>query len=133
MNSNSTDPKEIRKFGWVALIFFGSIFSLCLWLKKPFSPYFFGFLTLLGAGFVMIPVGMKPVYSIWLRIGHLIGRVITTIMLTLCFYLVMTPAGLLKRVFGGRPLPVKPDKNAVTYWVKRSEPAQPIDRFIKRY
>ena len=133
MNSNSTDPKEIRKFGWVALIFFGSIFSLCLWLKKPFSPYFFGVLTLLGAGFVMIPMGMKPVYSFWLRIAHLIGKVITTIMLTFGFYLVMTPAGLLKRIFGGRPLPIKPDRNTTTYWIKRDEPAQPKDRFIKRY
>ena len=92
-----------------------------------------GVLTLLGAGFVMIPMGMKPVYRTWLRIAHLIGRGITTLMLTLGFYLVITPAGLLKRVFGGRPLPLKPDKNAATYWVKRMEPAQPKERFIKRY
>lgn len=133
MNSNLTEPKEIRKFGWIALVFFGFLFSLCVWLKKPFAPYMFGVLALLGAGFVMIPVGMKPVYRIWLRIAHLIGRGITTLMLTLGFYLVITPAGLLKRVFGGRPLPIKPDKNAATYWVKRMEPAQPKDRFIKRY
>jgi hypothetical protein len=41
----------------------------------------------------------------------LIGRVITTIILTLSYYLVITPAALIKRVFGGRPLPLKPDKN----------------------
>ena len=133
MNSNSTDPKEIRKFGWVALIFFGSLFSLCVWLKKPFAPYVFCALAILGAGFVIIPMRMTRVYSVWLRIAHLIGRVITTIMLSLGFYLVITPAGLIKRLFGGRPLPIKPNRNAATYWVKRSEPAQPKERFIKRY
>ena len=133
MNSNSTDSREIKKFGWIALIFFGSIFTLCLWLKKPFAPYFFGFLTLLGAGFVIIPETTTPVYRLWLKIAHLIGRIITTVMLTLCFYLVITPAGLLKRLFGGRPLPIKPDRNATTYWINRNEPIQPKDRFIKRY
>ena len=133
MNLNSIDPKEIRKFGWIALIFFGFLFSLCVWLKKPFAPYVFGVLTILGAGFVIIPVRMTPVYSAWLRIAHLIGRVITTIMLSLGFYLVITPAGMIKRLFGGRPLPIKPDRNAATYWVKRREPAQPKERFIKRF
>ena len=133
MNSNSTDPNEIRRFGWIAFIFFGSLFSLCLWLNKPLAPYVFGVLTILGAGFVIIPMWMTRVYSAWLRIAHLIGRVITTIMLSLGFYLVITPAGMIKRLFGGRPLPIKPNRNAATYWVKRSELAQPKERFIKRY
>jgi hypothetical protein len=133
MNSNSTDPKEIKKFGWVGLIFFGSLFSLCVWLKKPFAPYIFGVLAILGAGFVIIPMRMTRVYSVWLLITRLIGRVITTIMLSLGFYLVITPAGMIKRLFGGRPLPIKPNRDAATYWVKRKEPAQPKERFIKRY
>jgi hypothetical protein len=133
MNSNSTDPKEIKKFGWVGLIFFGSLFSLCVWLKKPFAPYIFGVLAILGAGFVLIPMRMTRVYSAWLLIAHLIGRVTTTIMLSLGFYLVITPAGMIKRLFGGRPLPIKPNRNAATYWVKRKELAQPKERFIKRY
>lgn len=133
MNSNSTDPNEVRKFGWIALIVFGSLFSLCVWLKKPYAPYVFSVLTILGAGFVIVPMRMTLVYNAWLRTAHLIGRIITTIILSLGFYLVITPAGMIKRLLGGRPLPIKPDRNAATYWVKRSEPAQPKERFIKRY
>ena len=133
MNSSLTDPKEIRKFGWVVLIFFGSLFSVCMWLKKPFAPYVFSVLTMLGAGFVIIPMRMTSIYNTWLRITHLIGRVFTIIMLSLCFYLVITPAGMIKRFFGGRPLSMKPNKNVATYWVKRNEPAQPKERFIKRF
>ena len=36
-------------------------------------------------------------------------------------------------LFGGRPLPTKPDKEAMSYWVERTDPAQPEERFLKRY
>ena len=84
-------------------------------------------------GFILLPVPLKPVYKTWLKITHFIGRVITTIMLTLLYYLVITPAALIKRIFGGRPLPLKPDKNVFSYWVLREEPAQPRERFLKRF
>lgn len=133
MNSNSTDPKDIRKFGTVALLFFGSLCALGFITNKPIPAYLFGFLSFLGLGFVLIPSPLKPVYIAWLKIAHLIGRIITTLMLAFAYYLVITPSALIKRLFGGRPLPVKPDKNASSYWVDRSEPAQPKERFLKRY
>ena len=49
------------------------------------------------------------------------------------YYLVVTPFGLLKRLFGGRPLPLKPDRNRSSYWAERPEPAQPKERFTKRF
>jgi hypothetical protein len=36
-------------------------------------------------------------------------------------------------IFGGRPLSLKIDKGCDSYWVERTEPAQPRERFIKRY
>ena len=82
---------------------------------------------------MILPGPMAPVYLGWLRIAHLIGRGITAVVLTLMYYLVITPAALLKRLFGGRPLPTEPDKKAATYWADRDEPAQPLERFTKRY
>jgi len=61
------------------------------------------------------------------------GSKITILILTILFYFVITPAALLKSIFGGKPLPVKPDPDADTYWVTRSEPAQPKERFPKRF
>jgi len=72
-------------------------------------------------------------YVAWLKIAHLLSRIITTLILTLAYYLVITPSALIKRVFGGLPLPLKPDKDASSYWVNRTEGAQPKERFIKRY
>ena len=80
-----------------------------------------------------MPGPLRPAYVAWLKFAHFVGQVVTALMLTLAFYLVITPSGLIKRVFGGRALPVKPDKEAPTYWVERKEPAQPKERFLKRF
>jgi hypothetical protein len=133
VSSNSTETKEIRRFGLVALVFFGLLCALGLLLRKPLPVYIFGALSILGIGFILFPALLKPVHGGWLKIAHFIGRMVTILILAMAYYLVITPSALMKRVFGGRPLPVRPDKNALSYWVDRSEPAQPEERFFKRY
>jgi hypothetical protein len=133
MSRNSTDPGEIRKFGIIALIFFGCLAVLGLWTKKHVPTILFGLLTAFGLSFILMPSRLKPVYAAWLRIAHLLGRIATTLFLSLAYYFVITPSAIIKRLFGGRPLPVKPDKKASSYWVVRAEPVQPKERFVKRY
>lgn len=133
MISSSTDVKKVRKFGIIAFPFFGFICSIAIWRQKVLLACFFGTLSLLGLGFLTCPGPLKRVYKIWQKIAHLIGRTITIIMLTLAYYLVITPSAFLKKLFGGPPISSKPDKNASSYWVSRSEMAQPKERFIKRF
>lgn len=133
MTSSSTNPKDIRKFGLTAFLFFGALCALGFWRGKVLVTYFFGLLSLLGIGFSLLPTTLSPIYNTWLKVAHIIGRIITTLVLALSYYLVITPAALIKRLFGGTPLPVKPDKEASSYWVVRGEPAQPKERFLKRY
>lgn len=133
VNWNSTGTGQIRKFGLIALIFFGFLCVLGLWTHKPIPTYLFGALFLLGLGFVLIPSRLTTVYIVWLKFAHLIGRIFTTVILAMAYYLVITPSALIKRLFGGAPLPVKPDKNACSYWVTRTESAQPKERFTKRF
>jgi hypothetical protein len=133
VNSNSTDTKEIQKFGVIAFIFFGLLCGLGVWAKKPLPAYFFGFLSLLGLSFILAPSRLRRIHGTWLRIAHFLGKVVTTVILTLAFYVVITPAGLIKRLFGGSPIPMKPDEKGSSYWVTRDEPAQPKERFLKRF
>jgi len=125
--------KEIRKFGAIAFLFFGILFAIGLWRQKAVITYLFGGFSLLGLGFLLLPAPLRPVYKGWLKITHFIGKITTIIILTLAYYLAITPTALIKRLFGGRPLSIKPDKNISSYWVSRPEPVQPKERFIKRY
>ena len=133
MSLNSTDSKTIRKFGIVALIFFGCLSALGLWKAKSLPFYLFGLLSAMGLGLLMIPNTLRPVYVGWLKTAQFIGRVFTILVLTLAYYCALFPTALIKRLFGGAPLPVKPDKKSSSYWVTRAEPAQPKERYIKRY
>jgi len=133
VNSNSTEKGDIRKFGIVAFLFLGCLCGLGIWTGKAIPTYLFGFLSMIGLAFMMIPGPLSPVYAGWLKIAHFIGKIVTITMLTLAYYLVITPSAVLKRIFGGAPLPVKPDKSVDSYWVTRDEKTQPRERFLKRY
>ena len=133
MTSFSTDTREIRKFGAIALVFFGILFGLALWRHRGIFIYVFGILSFLGLCLIVFPGPLRFIYVGWRKFARFIGTVMTTVFLTLAYYMVITPTAMLKRVFGGRPLPLAPDKNATTYWVSRTEPAQPKERFVKRY
>ena len=127
------DISDIRKFGTVAFLFFGCL-ALLLYFKHRFVlTYVFGFFSVTGLGLLLLPSPLKPVYMLWIKVTTFIGKIVTTIILTLAYYLVVTPSALIKRCFGGRPLPMKPDPNTSSYWVPRSEPIQPRERFLKRY
>jgi hypothetical protein len=102
-------------------------------LEKPPPIYLFGTLSALGLGFILFPRQLRPVFVVWLSIAHFFGRVVTTLILTLAYYLVITPAALLKRIFGGTPLPIKPDKDVSSYWVNRKEAVQSKEQFLKRF
>lgn len=133
MNSNSIDAKQIRIFGLIALLFFGTICGIGIWKEKLIPIVFFGTLATLGLGFILFPYKLNPVYLGWLKVAHFIGKVITTLVLVFAYYIVITPSGLLKRLISGSPLPMRPDQNADSYWVDRQEPVQPLERFVKRF
>ena len=133
MTLSSTEKREIRRFGLIAFIFFGFLFALGLWRQKIVPTSFFLLLSLLGLSIFLFPLPLSPLYNGWLKISHIIGRLITGLILILAYFLVITPAAWIKRLFGGRPIPIFPDKIRSSYWVSRSEPVQPKERFIKRY
>jgi len=122
----------MRRFGLIAFLLFGGLCALGIWRGKVVPAYLFALLSLMGIGFLLLPVKLRPIYEAWLKVAHLIGKALTTLVLTLAYYLVITPSAVIKRLFGV-PLPVKPDKEASSYWVDRTEPAQPKERFLKRY
>lgn len=133
MSLNLTDTKEIQKFGVTAFIFFGCLCALGVWLEKYLPICLFGTLSASGLGLALFPNRLRPVFAAWLKTGHFLGKIVTILILTSTYYLVITPASLVKRIFGGVPLPVKPDKNISSYWVARKEGAQPKEQFLNRF
>jgi hypothetical protein len=82
---------------------------------------------LLGAA--IAPALLRPVYRGWMRLGEVLGWVNTRIILTLIFFLVVTPIGLLMRLFGRSPIAVA--KRNDSYWTD-VEPHSYGDRHVEK-
>jgi hypothetical protein len=73
---------------------------------------------------------LRPLNAIWHRIGLMLFRVVSPIMMAAVFYSTVTPIGLLLRWLGKDPLRLKLDRQALSYWIER-EPPGPAGQGMK--
>ena len=61
------------------------------------------------------PLWLNPLRLVWDKIGHVLGIINTYILLTLFYFVILTPLSLIMRLFGKDILKLKRNKNN-TYW-----------------
>jgi hypothetical protein len=112
--------KDLRKFGLTVGIVLAVIGTLLFYLEKSSAIYFTiigGLLILLG---ILLPQLLKPINKVWMGLAIVLGFIMTRVILTTLFYLVITPIGFLAKIFGKKFMLLKCDKSAKTYWEKLS-------------
>jgi hypothetical protein len=121
-------PKDLRKFGLTVGTVLLLIAFFLIWKHGPSQFYFLyigAFLVL--AGF-LFPSILRPLNKAWMTLAVLLGWVMTRVILSLLFYLVITPISLIARISGKHFLDLKIDKTRATYWEKRKNvPSSPVD------
>ncbi|MCH8957432.1 hypothetical protein IIA28_19270 [candidate division KSB1 bacterium] len=108
--------KEKRDIRMVFLVF-SLFFSVIAWKNYPsnLSFAFSGLVVVQVLTLIFKPILLRPVFRVWLKVTHFIGKVNTQIILTLLYYLVFTPYGLVMRLFGRDSMQRKL-KSTGTYW-----------------
>ena len=61
-----------------------------------------------------------------------IGWVISHLLLSIIYYLLLTPIGIIMRLVGYDPMKRKLEKKRETYWVTRQQVRDP-NRYFKQY
>jgi len=112
--------KELRQFGLTIAVASGLLGGLLLFRER--SGYFYFFAA--SVGFLLLglaaPILLKPIQKAWMSVAVLIGWVMTRVILIILFYLVITPLGLLAKLFGKRFLDIGFKNNDQdSYWVTR--------------
>jgi len=80
----------------------------------------------LAAG-ALAPDRLSLVHRVWMGMGHGAAKITTPILLGVVYFLVITPIGIVMRVFGGNPL--RHRKRDGSYWVPvQSEGRSNLDR-----
>ena len=63
---------------------------------------------------------LTPLNILWFKFGMLLGRFVSPIVMGLVFFLVVTPTGLIMKLFNKDLLKLRKNKNS-SYWIKRPE------------
>ena len=59
---------------------------------------------------MIYPAVFKPLAVVWFGLSRLLGNIVSKIILTLIFILIVTPVGLIRKLFGADPMMLKPWK-----------------------
>jgi hypothetical protein len=74
------------------------------------------------------PNAFKPLAGLWFGLSHLLGSVVSRVILTVLFFLVVTPIGLIRRLIGADALQLKKWKQGRdSVFVVREGPVQGKD------
>ena len=134
INTNPT-RRQLNQFGCIWLGFlalFGVIahfkfhnpaLARWLWIAAVVVPI---------VGWV-VPAFMRLVYLAMSYVAWPIGFVVSHVVLAVVYYLVLTPVGLLTRVFGYDPMKRRFDREAASYWIERSPDAVDNKRYFRQF
>ncbi len=122
-----------RKFG----CFFTAIFAgLSIWFifrsAQIWASVFFVLTLIFAALTTSAPKVLTPLNLAWYRLGLLLAKIVSPIVLGLIFFILITPVSLVTRLFGRDELKLK-ERAAETYWIDRSPTGPSSESFKNQY
>ena len=127
------DVKELRKFSIILFIAFGILGVVIFWRRGEAGLILCG----IGLAFLLcgltVPKALLYPYKGWMRLSFILGFLMTHLILSLLYYLVLTPIGVVMRMFGKDFLCKQMDKNATTYWIKKDHKVYAKERYEKMF
>lgn len=136
-------PRTLRNFGLIGLFAFGLIAFLAQGHHKPFSripedavaPVTFVAAALAaycGLFAFAAPQALKWLYLGLSIVGFPIGLLFSYIIVTIMFFVVITPIALLFRLIGRDAMKLQFDPQATSYWIRRTPP-ESIKRYFRQF
>jgi len=116
---------QLRRFGVTVAGPFLVLAGLAYWRTHIRTAEVFAALSAFFAVTgLLIPVVLRPVHRVWMAGAHALGWFNTRVILTIVWFVAITPIGALKRWFGGDAL-TREFTAQQSYWVPREAPADP--------
>ncbi|MFN8177309.1 MAG: hypothetical protein U0167_05245 [bacterium] len=128
------DRKELRTFG-LSLAGVCLIWAAIFWWRGRTGPvpWFLGaspVLVLLALG---APAALRPIHWFWMPVSRGVARGLTWLLLTIVFFVVFTPYGVIMRALGKDPLERKIDRARSSYWIVRHDGPFDPSRLERQY
>ena len=131
--SLATKNKQARK---TALIVASVLLLIAAWNLYRGRMNVVAILGIIGLALLVmglfLPALARRFHVAWMKLAAALGFVNSRILLFLLFYLVITPYGVLSRLFGRDPLNRR-KKSKDTYWVPRKTSRQTREQFERSF
>ena len=117
-----------RSFG---ILFFIVFLILSLWPLKNGNNLNLYFLITSGIFLILGAINSKlltPLNKTWIKFGEILGLIIAPIVMSLVYFVILTPVSLIVRLFGKDLLGLKFIKENETYWIKRKKSLTSMDK-----
>ena len=113
--------KELRQFGLLV----GSVFTVIgfwplVFRGEAFRIWAVGLGTILIVLGAILPQVLAPIQKGWMWVGHILGWINTRILLSIVFYGIVTPIGIIFRLLGKNSMRQAFAESSTTYRVVRS-------------
>lgn len=127
--------RQLRQFAGIFTVFFPALAAYLHLRHGVALP------TCAVIGIVAVVVGtiglirpplIRPVYVAMMALALPIGMVVSTALLGVLFFLVLTPIGIALRLAGKDRIKKRGDPRVGSYWVRRN-PAAGAERYFRQY
>ncbi len=136
-------PRTLRNFGFIGLVAFGTLAALLHNQIWPFATFpagavkattytLGGLAAYCGLFAVVAPVALRWLYIFLTVVSFPIGFVMSYVVVSIMFFLIITPIGLFMRMIGRDALRLKFNPQATTHWIPRNPPAT-IKRYFRQF
>ena len=117
--------RDLRRFAFTIAIPMILLAVLSAWRGHTFPPALLGgaAVALLGLGLAS-PAILRPVHRFWMGMAEALGWFNTRLLLSLVYFLMMTPIGIVMRMVGRDPLNRRLNDRP-SYWLKTTHRANP--------
>ena len=128
-----SEKSDFRNFGITVGIILLIISGFLFWKEKEsFQILLFFGITLFLLG-IAIPFILKPIYWVWMIFATILGWIMTRVILSLLFYIILTPIGLILRFFGKQFLELRWEKSKESYWNFRTNEHLQKENYEKQF
>ena len=134
MRSHQISRKELRRFG----IIFGIVLSIVgtihlLKGNENVYPWFYIVGISIFALGIFVPVALTPIHFILKKALDVIREFTTRLILLIVFYIILTPISLIARLFGKNFLDINWKIKSDSYWIKKEQPNEGVERYEKQF
>ena len=116
-----------KSFGY---LFFGIFLALAVWVyvkNQNLNYWLIGTSTVFLVLTLIKSKLLDVLNDLWIKFGELLGKIIAPIVMSIVFFLIVTPIGLILKIVKKDLLKIK-FNNDKSYWIEKSKTIESMDK-----